>query len=66
VALTYAAGQQLRQVWNATWTPADTTPATVRNAPWNGSIAPGGSRTFGLLGTWQGTNPAPAATCGSP
>jgi endo-1,4-beta-xylanase len=35
---------------------------TVDNVAWNGGIgANGGSVRFGLLASWNGTNPEPAA-----
>jgi lysophospholipase L1-like esterase len=58
----YADGQQISQVWNATVTQSG--PAvTARNLSWNGSLAAGGSASFGLLASWNGTNSAPAVSC---
>jgi endo-1,4-beta-xylanase len=55
----FAAGQQVAQIWNGALTQSAAT-VSVTNASWNGTIAPGGNATFGFLGSWTGTNPAPA------
>ncbi|WFE62809.1 cellulose binding domain-containing protein [Micromonospora sp. WMMD714] len=57
------AGQSVSQVWNGTLSTSGTT-ATVRNAAYNGTLAPGTSTTFGFLGT--GTPSSPSPTCTSP
>ena len=36
---------------------------TVRNANYNGTIAPNGTTSFGSTGTSTGANPVPAAVC---
>jgi hypothetical protein len=36
---------------------------SVRNASWNGTVAPNGTTTFGFLGSWTGTNTAPTLSC---
>ncbi|SNT62862.1 chitin-binding protein [Asanoa hainanensis] len=58
----WPSGQTLAQVWNGTSTVSGTN-VTVRNASWNGSVAPNGRTTFGFLGTHSGTNTLPAVTC---
>ncbi|WP_435832588.1 poly(ethylene terephthalate) hydrolase family protein [Micromonospora wenchangensis] len=58
-----ASGQGISQVWNGTLSTSGTT-ATVRNADYNGTLAPGASTTFGFLGTGAPTSPSP--TCTSP
>jgi chitodextrinase len=63
VGWTYAAGQRVQQVWNGVLAPGDPPSVSVRNADWNGVVPPGESRTFGLIGTWQGSNPPPSPTC---
>ncbi|WP_344081839.1 cellulose binding domain-containing protein [Luedemannella helvata] len=62
VTWTYANGQQVTQLWNASHTQSGAT-VTARNIAWNGSIAAGQSRTFGFLGSWAGANAVPTATC---
>jgi lysophospholipase L1-like esterase len=57
----FADGQQLSQAWNASYTQSG---GTVRAtaAGWNSVIAPGGTASFGFLGTLTGTsNSRPAA-----
>ncbi|MEU8068053.1 cellulose binding domain-containing protein [Micromonospora humida] len=58
-----ASGQGISQVWNGTLSTSGTT-VTVRNADYNGTLAPGTSTTFGFLGT--GTPNSPSPTCTSP
>ena len=60
--LTFTAGQQVSQVWNAQLSQNGST-ATARNVGWNGVLAPGGSTSFGLLGSWAVSNPAPTVSC---
>jgi len=62
VTLTFPNGQSVTQAWNATVTTSGPT-ATARNAGYNGSLAAGASTTFGFLGSWTGSNGAPAVTC---
>ncbi|WP_305783926.1 cellulase family glycosylhydrolase [Symbioplanes lichenis] len=62
VSWTYANGQTVAQAWNATVTSAGAA-VTARNVTYNGRLAAGASTTFGFLGTWTGTNTAPALTC---
>ena len=58
----FGAGQTVTQAWNATLT--GTGPAvTARSVGYNGKLAAGGSATFGFLGSWNGTNTAPALSC---
>jgi poly(3-hydroxybutyrate) depolymerase len=59
---TYANGQSVTQVWSATVSQNGAT-VTATNVSYNGSLAPGGSTTFGFLGSWTGSNTAPAVTC---
>lgn len=56
------AGERVDQVWNGTVTTQGGL-VVVRNVGWNGTLAAGGTATFGLLGT--GTAPTPALTCTS-
>jgi lysophospholipase L1-like esterase len=55
-------GQQVSQTWNAQLTQSGTT-ASARDVGWNGALAPGGSATFGFLGSGNGNNPAPTVSC---
>jgi hypothetical protein len=62
VTLTFADGQRITQVWGA-GTTSTASPYTLRSLAYNAALAPGASTTFGLLGSWNGTNTAPAVTC---
>ncbi|GIH14346.1 cellulose binding domain-containing protein [Rugosimonospora africana] len=57
---TFAAGQSVTQAWNATVTQSGTA-VTAKNVGYNGTIASGGTASFGFNGTWTGSNPVPAA-----
>ncbi|MET8280514.1 cellulose binding domain-containing protein [Micromonospora sp. NPDC005174] len=63
VRWTLGNGQSISQVWNGTLSTSGSA-ATVRNAVYNGSLAPGTTTTFGFLGSGTPTNPSP--TCTSP
>ncbi|MFC7707185.1 poly(ethylene terephthalate) hydrolase family protein [Micromonospora lupini] len=56
-------GQSISQAWNGTLRTSGST-ATVRNVSYNGSLAPGGTTTFGFLGSGTPANASP--TCASP
>jgi hypothetical protein len=62
VSWTFANGQTITQIWNATDT-ANGASHTVRNLSYNGSLAPNASTTFGFNGTWSGTNSVPTLSC---
>ncbi|MCA2218441.1 CotH kinase family protein [Jidongwangia harbinensis] len=62
VTLTFANGQQVSQGWNAVLSSSGAV-VTARNAGHNGALNPAASATFGVLGSWTGTNAAPAVTC---
>lgn len=62
VRWTYANGQTVAQSWGATITSSGSS-VTATNAAYNGSLGAGASTTFGLIGSWNGTNAVPAATC---
>ncbi|WP_432051037.1 cellulase family glycosylhydrolase [Verrucosispora sp. NA02020] len=62
VRWTLAGGQSVSQSWNATVTSSGTT-VTARNVSYNGQLGAGASTSFGFLGSWSGSNPAPAVTC---
>ena len=64
VGWTFGAGQVLSQTWNGTGTQSGASVA-VKDAGYNGVLAPGASTTFGFLASWTGSNPVPAPiTCG--
>ncbi|WP_436528734.1 cellulose binding domain-containing protein [Actinoplanes sp. HUAS TT8] len=61
LAWTFTGGQTVTQAWNTALTQSGTQ-VTARNAGWNGSVATGGTASFGFNGTTTGsTNPVPAA-----
>ncbi|MCU7729073.1 cellulose-binding domain-containing protein [Actinoplanes sp. KI2] len=60
VTWTLGAGQQVVSGWNAAVS-ASGSSATAVNAAYNGSLAPGGSTTFGMQ--LAGTGPAPVLGC---
>ncbi|MEV4345023.1 cellulose binding domain-containing protein [Actinoplanes sp. NPDC049596] len=61
-AFTFTAGQTISQAWNATVTQTGGA-VTVRNASWNGRLAPGASTSFGFTASTTTANPIPSATC---
>lgn len=67
VSWSFPAGTTLSQVWNGDASASSGSHVVVKNASYNGSLAPGGSTTFGLVGNGSGPNSTPAAvTCTSP
>ncbi|NUQ96776.1 MAG: alpha-galactosidase [Streptomyces sp.] len=62
VKWTLDSGQTVTQVWNGTLTTSGSN-VTVTNASYNGSLAAGGSTTFGFLA--NGTPSTPTLTCTS-
>lgn len=54
----YTGGQRVTQAWSATVSQSGSE-VTARNASYNGSIATGGSVSFGFNGSWNGSNPPP-------
>jgi mannan endo-1,4-beta-mannosidase len=62
VTLTFPSGQRVTQAWNATVTTSGAT-ATARNVSYNGNLGAGASTNFGFLGSWTGSNGAPALSC---
>ena len=63
VAWTWPGGQTINNLWNGQQTVSGSS-VSVRNAPYNGSVAAGSSTTFGF--TANGTSATPTATCTSP
>ncbi|MGN9908815.1 cellulose binding domain-containing protein [Phytohabitans sp. LJ34] len=62
VTWTFANGQSVNQAWNATVT-ASGSQVTARNVSYNGALGAGASATFGFIGSWTGSNGAPALSC---
>jgi hypothetical protein len=62
---TFTDGQRIDQLWGGTHTQTGAA-VSVRDSGWNGALAAGTSTTAGFLGSWAGSNTAPAAiTCTS-
>ncbi|MEU8180952.1 cellulase family glycosylhydrolase [Micromonospora sp. NPDC049047] len=59
---TLANGQSVTQSWNAALTSSGSA-VTARNLEYNGRLAAGASISFGFLGGWTGSNPAPQVSC---
>jgi cellulase/cellobiase CelA1 len=66
VGWTFAGNQKVTNAWNVTWTQSGAT-FSGSNMPYNGSLAPGASTTFGFQGTYSGSNavPSPITASGS-
>lgn len=60
VSWTLGSGQSVSQVWGGVLTVSGST-VTVRNASWNGSLAPNGTAQFGFLA--NGTESTPTLSC---
>jgi len=56
----FTAGQAVTQAWNTTATQSGNA-VTARNVSYNGSIATGGSTSFGFNGSWTSSNPVPSS-----
>jgi len=65
VRLTFPGGGTLGQLWSATLVTGPPS-MVVRNAPWNGTLAPNQVATFGFQIAQAGTPVAPQLTCTSP
>ncbi|GFJ82963.1 cellulose binding domain-containing protein [Phytohabitans houttuyneae] len=67
LAFSFPNGQQVTNSWNAAVTQSGAA-VTARNAGYNGTIAAGGTVSFGFQGTHGGTNQPPTgwALNGSP
>ncbi|MEU5635705.1 glycoside hydrolase family 6 protein [Streptomyces rishiriensis] len=59
VKWTYAGSQKVTNAWNAKVTQSGTA-VTAANETYNGTLATGGSVSFGFQGTYSGTNAVPA------
>ncbi|MFD9357273.1 glycoside hydrolase family 9 protein [Streptomyces sp. NPDC060031] len=55
----FAGDQRISNAWNATVSQPGST-VTARDTGWNGTLAPGGSVSFGFQATYSGTNAFPA------
>lgn len=62
VAWTWPGSQTVTQIWNANETQSGAT-VTATNLSYNGSIAPGGSTTFGMLGGGTAPTALSGITC---
>lgn len=62
VRWTYANGQTITQIWNGTIM-SGAPGVVIGSVGFNGQLAARASATFGFLGTWNGSNPAPTITC---
>jgi cellulase/cellobiase CelA1 len=57
---TFPGDQQISSAWNATVTQSGET-VTATNLSYNGSLAPGGTTSFGFQGTWKASDSPPAS-----
>ncbi len=57
---TYANGQTVSQMWNATLSSSGSS-VTAKNMSYNGNLGAGASTSFGFLGSWNGTNGTPSS-----
>jgi cellulase/cellobiase CelA1 len=62
ITWTFANGQTITNLWSGQDTPNGAA-HSVRNLPWNGTLGPNQTTSFGFNGTWNGTNAIPALTC---
>jgi Glycosyl hydrolase family 62/Cellulose binding domain len=56
----FSAGQAVTQAWN-TALMQNGSAVTAKNVSYNGSVATGGTASFGFNGSWTGSNPAPTS-----
>jgi endo-1,4-beta-xylanase len=64
VGLTLASGQTITQLWNGTNT-GTSGAVTVKNASYNGTLAPGSSTTFGFTANGNGATAPSSISCTS-
>jgi hypothetical protein len=63
VILTLPSGQRITRIWGGR-TDSTESPYTIRNESYNGTLVPGASIAFGLIGTQSGGTGSPStATC---
>jgi hypothetical protein len=60
LAYNLPSGQQVTSSWNATVSQSGSS-VTARNVSWNGTLAPGGTASFGYQGTLSGTYSSPTS-----
>ncbi|GAA1770103.1 cellulose binding domain-containing protein, partial [Luedemannella helvata] len=65
VTMNFGGGQTVTQLWNGVAS-GTSSPVTVKNASYNGSLSANGSTTFGFTGSSSGSASAPSLTCTSP
>ncbi|SDR21859.1 cellulose binding domain-containing protein [Thermostaphylospora chromogena] len=65
VHMTLAAGQSITNLWGGVNT-GTSGAITVRNAPYNGTVAAGGTATFGFVANGDGSATLPHLSCTSP
>jgi acetylxylan esterase len=63
VGWTWGGSQQITNVWNGVLVGTGSSPVTITNASYNGSVAPNGSTSFGFQATYSGTNTSPTLSC---
>lgn len=64
VTLDFPNGQTIRPPWDPIgFPPLPGEPIRIRNTAWNGVLHPNQQVTFGLLGTYSGTNGPPTVAC---
>ena len=63
VTFTFPGNQRVTNGWSGVWSQTGAV-VTIRNADWNGALAPAASTAAGFNGTVTGTNANPATvTC---
>lgn len=62
VTWTFANGQTITNLWNGQDTPSGAT-HSVQNMPYNGTLGPNQTASFGFGATWSGTNSIPTLSC---
>lgn len=60
LTFTFPGDQKITNAWNATVTQAGAS-VSAANMPYNATIQPGGSQTFGFQGTWTASGAPPAS-----
>jgi hypothetical protein len=60
VTFDFAAGQQVTQGWNATWSQSGAH-VSAANPGWGGPLGTGSTVNIGFNGSWTGSNPIPTA-----
>jgi cellulase/cellobiase CelA1 len=62
VSWTWGGNQQITNVWSGVLG-TGSSPVTVTNANYNGTVAAGGNTNFGFQATYSGTNTSPTVSC---